>query len=349
MTTATAQRKPTEIITEQPASKSLLFSVTAQTIQPMADRYLQLRVNGINDKEGLAVVHKARMDCVKARTTCEREHKAAKEDALRECQRIDKSRRELLAMIEPIEKHLTDQEESVARELARIEQAKADELYAARLRRLNDAGATMPEVTVRHLSEVDFEAELSRVAEAARLKREEEARQAAEAERLRIESEKLAAERAEFERQRQEQAAEATRVKKIEDDRIAAEQAELNRQREALAAEQRRIADEEAVRQRQAEMDRLQREAAEKARIETEQRLRREAEQAEQQKRLAEEARQREEALRPDREKLLAVADAVEAIKVPAATTPEMGTLFQSVADIIAEAALEIRATANAT
>ena len=340
MATSTATRG--EIITER-AAESLLFTVTAETVSPLRDKYLGLAINGIEDKEGAEIVRRARLDCMKARTTCEREHKAAKEDALKECQRIDKSRRDILAMIAPIEKHLEDQEQAVADEKSRIAKQAADAIYKDRLIVLTAAGGSMPEVTIRHLNDDEFAAEVSRAIDATRRRKEEADRLAAIAEQQRIEAEELAKQRAELDRQRAEQQAEAAKLaaaqKAIEDAAAAVERAE--RERIARIEEQEKA--EMLAKQRAEQLEAAKLAAAEKARIETEQRIKREAEAAAAKAAAEDAARIRQESLRPDREKLLAVALAVELIELPI-VGPSADACLRAVNLIIAKAADDIRA-----
>lgn len=332
---------------------AILFSVTAETVAPMAEKYLTLRINGISDNAGAEIVRRARLDCVKARTVCEKEHKTAKEDALRECQRIDKSRRELLALIAPIEKHLEDQEKAVADELAEISRKAADELLAKRLEAWTAVeGPKTDRAYLLGMNDDQFAARIEQQREAMEQRKAEQDRLAAEREQQRIEREKLEAERAELAKQKAEQDAEAARLRKIEDDRRAEQQRELDRQQAELAAErrkieaeQRRLDDEAAVRQRQADMEKATREAEERARTETESKAKRDAEEAERQGQLAEAERLRQEEMRPHAEQMLAIAGQLEAIKFPAKIATSSRALHNAVCGIIQAAARDIRAS----
>lgn len=334
--------------------ETMLFSVTAETVEPMAEKYLALRINGKDDKSGAEIVRRARLDCVKARTTCEKEHKAAKEVALKECQRIDKSRRDLLALIAPVEKHLEDQEKAVADELARIEQERQDAIYQDRVAKLAEHGCATSETHLRSMGPVQFAEFLAESIKAAVERKAEQDRLATEREQQRIEREKLKAERAELDKLRKaeseriaaqqaeidrvkaEQEAEAARLRKIESDRIAAER-----------AEQRRLADEQAAKERAAELERVAKEAEERARIETEARLKREAEETTQRERDEIAKRELEAAQRPDREKLLAFASVIEAVPIPAVSTA-FESHVATIRQIIAVAVRQIRAAATA-
>lgn len=172
-----------------------------------------------------------------------------------------------------------------------------------------------------HLSdeEAAYEAEKEKIRNAARLAQEAEAKARADAEaarvkaehdaeveRLRSEREKLDAERKAMEAER---AAEQAKQKAAQD--------KIDAERTAIEAEKKRLADIEAARLREIETQRREKEAAERAKIETEQRIAQEAIANDQRNRALEAAKVKAAALRPDREKLLSVAAAVNAIDIP--------------------------------
>ncbi len=225
--TTTLEEPGTELATTSPQQEALLFSVTPKTIKDMTVKCLAMTINGVGDTEGREAVRKQLRECVTARTTIDKEHKAAKEPAWTECQRLDALKREMVALIAVPEKHLEAQIDAVNAELAKIEKAKADAAYAIRLQQLTNAGGSLPESVIRAMNEHEFAEEVARMSERTRLKKEADDRQAAEIERLRLESEQLAKDRAEFakqqaeqraelDRQRQEQQAEADRLKALE-------------------------------------------------------------------------------------------------------------------------------------
>ncbi len=130
----------------------------------------------------------------------------------------------------------------------------------------------------------------------------------------------------------------------------------IDAERRALEAEQRRQVEADTQRQRAIELEQARFEAAEQAKRDTEARLAREAaeeqarKEAEEEARLqaefdAAEAKRRVEALRPDREKLLAVADAVKAIEVPD-LSDMAGTAPRRVRTVLYNAAQKIAAIA---
>lgn len=337
----------TEITRMEHESESLLLSVTPETVVATIKRALSLKVTGLDDKKGLAEAKETFREIVKLRTTCEKEHKAVKEGALRECQRIDKSRRDTLALLAPAEEHVKKLASMVEREQERLKKEAEDNLLAKRLEDLREVGGTCAESALRSMPATEFELMLSRFREEARLRKEDQERRDTEAKRLKAEQDKLAADRAEFDRKQREQEAETARLKKIEDDKRAAEQEKLDEQRRKIEADQKRLDDEAADRQRKIDDERLKTEAAERSRVETEARLKREADEAERTRLAKEAADRRELAMRPDREKLLAVADAVDAIELPGELQADSACMLEDVKEILSAAARLIRNAVN--
>lgn len=288
-------------------------------IAQLAEQYMPLRIEGLNDKIGFKRVHEARMVVKNTRVAVEKRRKELKADALAYGQEVDAEARRLTKLLEPIESHLQAEEDAIEAEKERLRKIEEDAKRAAlqkRLDALKDAGEVANPLEVAELTEERFQDRLA-AAKAAAMERErlaeiERQRLAAEAEERRKEAEKLAAERAELDRVRREQDAE----------------------RQKIEAERRAV-----------ELEKAKQEAAEKARIDTERRL---AEQAAREKaaaaaeaqRLAEKAKA-EEAERPQRDKLIKVAIAVLHIEVPE------GPGHDAVCDVLTESAERINEIAK--
>lgn len=291
-----------------------LAALTAREseIAQLAAEYMPLKINGLDDRHGFSLVHSARMKVKAFRVAIEKKRVELKADALAYSREVDAAAKKMFALIEPIEAHLEAEEQAITDERARIKREAEEAKDRKRRERWAAMAACGPYdmAAVEAMTDEQFAAELAKA-------------QAAKAERDRIE-----AEAAELRRQQEaELAAERERLAKIK-----AEQEALAEQQRAeagrLAAARLAIEQREAEERRQAELAKAREEAAERARIETEQRLaREEAERKAAEQRAADEARakaEREEqarlkaeAERPHREKLLAVADAVLAITVP--------------------------------
>lgn len=321
------------------------FIPTDTAIAEMRSQYMALKVNGIDDKEGLKAVHDARMIVKAKRVEVEKKRKELKADALEYGRKVDAEAKRITALLTPIEDHLQHEEDIVTREKERIaaeEAARKAAILKGRMEQLAAVGANVFPTEVQMWTDEDFEAELKTYTDAFNAKKaaEEAERKARaeEAERNRIEAERLAEER----RKMEEAQAEQRRLAEIEAEKQRAEKAELDRQRAELEAEKRKVAEEaaerqraideakrkaeeeEAAKQRAAAMEQARLEAAEKARIETEQRMKREAaEKAERERIAAEKAEQRrlkKEAARPDQEKLKAFAEALRTMAQPSLT-----------------------------
>jgi colicin import membrane protein len=242
--------------------------------------------------------------------------------------RVDSEAKRLTGLIEPIEKHLEDQESIVEREkerLRQIEEHNKRERLQQRLDRLAKVGAMRDPVLVGSMSDAGF-AELMAEAERefeAKLKREadEAAERERQAELLRVERERIEAERKRQDEERRQ---------------LQEEQAKIDAERRKVEAEKQRVEQEERLRLAKIEAEKA---AIERAKVEAE--LKEKAEQ----KRLADE-RERlaaEEALKPDVQKLVDFANAIDALPMPTLKTKKAGTFAASIKLEIAEFCNKIR------
>jgi len=235
----------TELAIEKPQPEQVLLTVTMETIQSLAEKAKKITLAGvvrdgddiqvvdpaamIADKDGLKLVKETRMFAVKQRTKCKAEHASIKEDALRECQRIDESRRAHESAIEAIESTLLAIEQKVEDELDRLAAEKAQRIWEARKSMLINVGAREDEINedlIRKMDEDAFGRQVIFVSaekkrkfeaeqEAARIKAEQEAEAARIREANRIAAEELAAKQKKF----AEEQAEAAKLKRAEDAR----------------------------------------------------------------------------------------------------------------------------------
>ena len=316
-------------LTEPEAATGVIkFATSTAVIADLAAKYLPLKVQGLNDKHGLAVVHDARMEIKGLRVDVEKRRVELKAGALKYGRDVDAEAKRLTALLEPIETHLEKQEQIVADEKERIRKAAAEAkrlITDTRLKALTEIGVMANPMTIADMPDDAFARYVAEERQQYKTREANRAAQEAEANRLaKIESDKLAAERAEMERQRMEQEKQAAESRRIENERIAAENARLEAVRAEQAeaqrkidAENKRLADVEAARLRAIEMERVRVETAERMRIETEQRIARERADAEAKAAADKLAADQAEALRPDREKLLAFADGVSQLSIP--------------------------------
>lgn len=96
------------------------FSITNSTIAELRDKYMSLRINGLDDKKGYLMVKAARMDIKAKRIEVDKKRKALTEDALKFQRSINSEAKRITNALEPIENYLKDQEDIVESEKKRI-------------------------------------------------------------------------------------------------------------------------------------------------------------------------------------------------------------------------------------
>lgn len=270
----------------------------------------------------MKLARETRLALREIRINAEKTRKALKEDSLKKGKAIDGIFNMLAFAVEPLEKHLLEQEQFIQR----LEEQRKAKLKADREAELIPLGfdafslyqlgemddATYGQLLETHRLAYAARLEAAKKAEAERIERElkeaeervaREAAAAAERERLRQENERLAREKAEAEKKAAEERA------KLE--------AEARAERERMDRE-RRAAEEKARQEREAAeaKARAEREAREK--LEAEVRAKQEADRKAKEDAIA---AQRAAAAAPDREKLDALAQAIRALPVPEMST----------------------------
>lgn len=256
------------------------FTITDAAISQMKKEYMPLNINGIDDKEGYAIVHAARMVVKGKRVEVEKTRKVLKEDTLIFGRAVDGEAKRITALLGSIESYLLGQQAAVDKEKARIKEEEA-ELIRAEEERVKQA-------------EID---RIAKEEEAARLAREE----AMAAEEARLEAERIRQEKVEAEQRKKEVA-------------LKAAQEKVEAEKRAIVEAKQKEADEK---KRLAELEKAKKEAAEAARIEAEQKAKRDAEEKVNAELRAKAEAEREEALRPDREKLIALSAAIISFPLP--------------------------------
>ena len=293
------------------------FNIPDAAIAKMASEYMPLKISDVNDAAGFKAVHEARMVVKNKRVEVEKVRKALKADALEYGRKVDSEAKRITGMLEPIESHLTAEEDA----------------YNAEKERIKNAARLKAEAEARAKAEAE---EAAQRAEQERIRKEQEA----EAERLRIEREKIEAERAaiEAERRAAQDKIEAER-RKIEADQKRLADIEAARVR---AEEMEKAKAEAAERAKRETEERLAREAAEaKAKVE------REAAEAAARVELEAAEKARIEAARPDGDKLRSVANEIASVVIPSMTTPDGDKAALSVRRVINVAAEDIREIVN--
>lgn len=286
--------------------KGLVELSASDKIVAKLQPYMELKVLGLDDKEGLQKVHEARMEVRRHRIDVEKARKKLKEDSLDYGRRVDAEAKRITGLLEPIESYLEEQESIVEREkerLRQIEEQKKREKLKDRLDKLAKVGAMRDPSIVAAIPDEAFNSMLENAEREFEAKLKREAEEAAERDRqnelLRIERDRIEAERKQQEEERR---------------KLAAEQEAINAERRRIDAEKQKAEQEERMRLAKIEAEKV---AIERARVEAE--LKEKAEQ----KRLADE-RERlaaEEALKPDLQKLIDFANAIDALPIPVLKT----------------------------
>jgi hypothetical protein len=315
---------PTEILppsgNPQPLALRIdegLEPATAQSLRDAFEAYFQqadewrtkalaIQITRPDQVREMKLARETRLALREIRINAEKARKRLKEDSLRKGKAIDGIYNMLAFAVEPLEKHLLDQEQYIQR----LEDQRKAKLKAEREAQLAPFGV---DVSLYQLGEMDDATfgqllDTNQLAFAAR----QEAAKKAEAER--IERERIEAE--ERAKREAEAAAERERLR-AENERLAREKAEAEAKARAereAAEKARREAEEKARQEREAAeaQARAEREAREKAEAEL-----RAREEAERKAREEAEAKARAAAQAPDREKLAAFAEAVRNLPIP--------------------------------
>lgn len=307
---------------EQDTQQSLLtaFQGFYQSADEWRAKALSIQITRPDQIREMKLARETRLALREIRIKADKRRKEMKEDSLRRGKAIDGAFNMLAHAIEPLERHLLEQEQFIAR----MEEERKAKLKIER----EDALRPFTDVSLYQLGEMD-EATFNQLLETNRLgyAARQEAAKKAEAER--IERERIEAE----ERAKREAAEAAERARiKAENERLKAEReaAEIasKAEREAAQAEARRIA-EETRKEREAIEAKAKAEREAAAAHARKEREAREAAEAALKAKEAEEQRKRDAALAaaraaaaaPDREKLMKLAADIRALDIPTLTT----------------------------
>lgn len=311
-----------------------------QKIALVKSSFMTLKVNGIDDKVGLAAVHKARIECRDIRTGIETSREALKKDALEYGRKVDAFAKTLTDNIKEAETYLKGQEDAIENEKLRVKQLAEDQLYESRKLKVIEAGGDPIErrILIKYRDD-EFTGLLISIATTVRLRKD---REQEEEQRRILEKEIADANLRESQRLQQERQ-ELARLRKEEDNRLAVQRAEIKRQQDLIDAENKRIADERAEAIRLEQLEVAKKQAAADAVIREQERIELERKSAEV-IRLAEEAAlKRAEELKPERQKIEALAQQLAFTDLPAVSAE----VLERVRRIIGTASTQIMAIAK--
>lgn len=283
----------------------------------LAKKFAGLKVNGIGDREGFAVLTKARKELKGERVQIEKDAKDLREGAVKFQKAVIAKEKELIALIKPTEDALLAEEKRIESEVEaiRVEQErKENERIQNRINQLAkfnhaidlyDAKVMSDEKFTEFLAtaEADFKVEQDRIAAEAKAKKDEEERLNIEAEERRkkeLEDRRIEDERLQKQREDQERI-------RLEQEK---KEQEIREQQSKLEAERKKLEEEKRL-------EEAKKEAAEKARLEEQQRIKREEEEKVERERLAKIEAERQEALKPDKEKIFSFAKSLRATELP--------------------------------
>ncbi len=222
------------------------FQAAFEQAEAWREKALAVKVTSLADKEAMKQAREMRLALKNIRVEAEKKRKSLKEDALVMGRAIDGVNNLLLAAIQPLERHLEDQEKYAERLAEQERQRRLSERTEALQPYLED-GQVVPALDVmtddqfaKYLEDAKLlhtaKIEAAKKAEAERIAREQA--EAAERERLRIENERLRAEAAALEAKAK---AEREARAKLEAE-IAAKKAEDEAKAQAEAAAAKKAA-----------------------------------------------------------------------------------------------------------
>lgn len=349
------------------------FPITDAAIDAMRQEYMGLTVASVEDKEGYKKVRESRIAVKGKRCAIESERKILISDALKFQQAINGEAKRITGLLEPIETYLEAEEDKYDKWVEEVKQAKEreeQERLQGRVAKLLGFGMTfdgnlykrgdilIPAILLKSMDDLkytellaqvktDYDSEQFRIAEEARIKKEEEDR--------------IAAEKAEAERKEQERKAEEDRLRKIEDEKLAAERAEIERikkeqaEKEAaikaaqdkIDAEKKAIEDqkrkEDEDKRHAEEIEKAKQESAEQARKDEQARVEREVREKEERDRLAAIEAEEKKAQMTDKEKLKDLLAMIKQIDIPKFKSKKAGEVGRKVGQCFIEACDYIR------
>jgi hypothetical protein len=151
------------------------FDVTEEAIATMANEFMALQVDGLEDREGLAKVHTARMTVRDKRCRVEDRRKELVADALKHQRNVNTVAKHITSQLLPIEDHLQAQEDAIAelKEAKRAEQMRKEEERIEREKK-EAVERALEEERQRQAEKDQAQAREAERLEAARLKAEED-------------------------------------------------------------------------------------------------------------------------------------------------------------------------------
>lgn len=222
------------------------FSYKVADLQKKADEYGALTVDGVDDKEGLKILTRARIELKGDVTGIRKAGKALREFSNSYNKAIISREDELASIIEPVRDRLQARETEIEEEKQRIQEAKdkaEDDRIQVMIDKLAVVGHAVDYGVIKGLSDEQFEGMLI---EATTIHTEKLRRDQEEADNLKLQKEKEERERKEeserLEKQRKQQDAENKRIQE-QQDQIRADQEKIRLDKEKMEKEKRNLED----------------------------------------------------------------------------------------------------------
>lgn len=318
-------------------AKALCLKTTAET----------LTVTDVNDKAGMALARATRLSIRDLRLGFTKTHEELKSQALKTCQELDAEKRKLIAICEPLEARLKEQEEFAERK----ETERKSALVFTRLGELSRFGADLKGYNLGEMADSDYRAlyddlhfsHEAKLAEAARVAAEKAAQDELDRQeraRLKVENDRLV-------REAQEREVEAQKERDAAAAKLASERANAAA---AAELERKRVAADKAIADAAAKVERDKAAALAKQEREAREKIEEELEEARSAKALADfAARAAAETARkaPDREKFAALAARLQAVELPTVTTTEANKLLGEIQTMITALVVAIQKGAS--
>lgn len=113
-----------------------LFDLTEAAISQLSEKYYDLTIDGIDDKEGFDLVHKGRMHIRDLRVQVKKTHKELKAPVLQHGRMIDAAMKKIMLLLLPVYQRLEETEMKITDEKERLKRIEAEKKAAELQRRI---------------------------------------------------------------------------------------------------------------------------------------------------------------------------------------------------------------------
>ena len=198
---------------EQPDSRLTAYQQYNGQIAIIVESYSKLTINGLDDKDGIEAVEKARKHVKKILSAVEKTRKELKADSLEYGRKVDAEAKRISGLLEPTKLRLESEEAIIQQELARIAEEKREATRKRNAERVEKFNAIRKPFVPEELyswsdNEFDrrFESARLEFEAAENVRKEEESRRIAEQARMQAEREELERQRKELEAEKRKMA-----------------------------------------------------------------------------------------------------------------------------------------------